>query len=266
MKNPLNFLLCLTLALNLCSCKKTKPVVEQEEEPLVTTELKSGLPENLGVNGYLYCSVTSQTAFSNPTYFIAVNAFFSDPTRALMSGFNHYQNFVMNDLGNISVGAVSFSGNQVNGISDDFSFSYRLTRSLSPFSYEAHWTTEGNGPFKPLNENLSRGFPRISQNLVPGTISRSNGYSFNAGACIANYDSVVVLINGQQGLKFRKAIAAPEKTLTFTAADLAGAFTPFQSSASIQINAFNYMNRTIESKRYVFELADKYSYNAYFVD
>lgn len=252
------FILCISgLLLTACQKPKPKPAPEPEETP-VTTDLQEGIPTSLVVNGYLYANANSPAGSGNVS--VRCHAVFSDPTRSLPGGFDHYNNVERQRLGNISVGDVVFNGEFLNEFNNETDLSYNLFTNSFTFSYEASWNSQGNGTFKPLQQELPRGFPRINSSAIPLSLKRSENLVFNASALCTSYDSLVVMLTGLGGSsspRLRKAIFKSEAQLVFTSAELSSFLSSNQLSTQCQVFGFNYAHRMIENKSYLFELSDK---------
>lgn len=261
MRAAVIYFLAVSFALTIVSCKKEKPA-PVPDEPTITTEMAAGLPPNhTAINGYLYCSFSllQYSTFYQQFFYSA----FSDPTRNLMAGYNHVQeNFSFNNSsksGNIDVGEVEFNGSTIlNRNIFSNSVTYNLNSGSNPvFNPSASWRIEGNGAFKAFNLPVTRGFPLISQTYSPTSISKSAGYEFTVSPVVSNFDSLVISIgDGNTSLpKVRKGVLAGATSVSFTPADLSPLY--ISTYGTFHIYAYNYSNKTIENKVYVFELSHK---------
>lgn len=242
------------------SCKKT--TAASIVAP-VNQALANGLPSNPKlINGYLYTDyLTNVNGSSN----IAQYSFsvFSDPTKPLISSLNHYQTgSSFSNLGNIDVGNVTLNSQSLyKTTQSNFSLWYYFNNSYSTINYNAIWTTEGNGVFKPLNITVNRGLPVFSNTIaVSNSIARNTDYTLNLGTGISNYDSLIVILsNGNFNGTIRKVVSAGSTSVTFKSQELSAINS--SSYAYINIYAFNYSNAIIDDKIYVFELAQKLNYS-----
>ena len=242
------------------SCKKTPP------PPVVTTvnqPLANGLPNNPKlINGYLFNGYLTYTSGSSNISQYAFSVF-SDPTKPLINSFNHYQTGnSFSNFGNIDLGTVTFNGQSLFKTSQsNFSLSYYYTYSYSTINYNAIWTTEGNGVFKPLNINVNRGLPVFSNSItVSNSIAKNADYTLNLGTGTSNYDSLIVILSdGNFNGNIRKVVTTGASSVTFKSQEL---YTLNSSSYGyINIYAFNYSNTIINDKIYIFELANKLNYS-----
>lgn len=107
--NKLYFFLFIC-ALFFFSCKKK--LVIPEEQPLLNTEMKNGLPENLNsINGYFFASHgvnLSNTLYQKLSF--RAYASFHDPGANLLKGYSPYSCIPIfqhsGKLGNVDVGSV----------------------------------------------------------------------------------------------------------------------------------------------------------------
>jgi len=252
----------------LMSCKKKEKKTPPEPEPSVTTEMASGLPSNINsINGYLYAGIKYNGSSSN--YFVSsLYAAFSDPGRKLTTSYNHFLDNISNfgsnsNFGNIDVGSVTLNSSFfLSRSSFDPNVFYSSINNSGPFYNTAHWTSDGNMSFKPLDLDVPKGFPVLTYTLPFTSISRSTGFTLNMAQCGSNYDSITVSINDfsfpQGGIK--KTVTPGVTSVTFSASDL----SPISnSSGTLAVYAYNYSNQTINNKVYLFELSNKYSQYIY---
>ena len=244
------------ILLSLFSCDKNKDKVP-DEETLVTTELSNGIGANTSkIHGYLYASIKKSISGGNYIYYyLRAFACFGDPARNLMSNFEHYSDntlfFGSENQPNVTVGTVKFSNIQI-GSKGSTTYNYSNNQS-NPFGATSPiWDTEGNGPFKPFDVTVKRGFPQINLTVNGDTISRNTDFTINMANFISNYDSVVVKIYSGS-ITITKRISSASNTLTFKKEE----FASFYTYANISYMAFNYSNMTVENKAYIFELSNK---------
>jgi hypothetical protein len=264
--NLLLFSCCLLISF---SCEKKKTTT-QDQSP-ITTELTSGFPSDLKkINGYFYAA--SRTNFNNfnTSYGVNLYATFGDAARSLLSGFNHYtdseqNNFFINkDRGNVNVGTISFNG---RSFANPGGASYSQYYNLNSANYSSQWVTEGNGSFKPINLVVQRGFPAIVQPSSTNSfsVSLSNDFIVNFQSFISNYDSVSVKISSDGSSSFyaiQKTVSSNTSFIKFTSGELSSKLST-TTYGNLIISAYNYSNKTIEDKVYVFELASKLDMQIY---
>jgi hypothetical protein len=266
-KTSLIILSIATTAL-LFSCKKKES--EPEEAALINTSMADGLPENYkSINGYLYSGVqTYQYSGSNVNYYSFSYVAFCDPTKNLVSSYNHYtnqKNFSSNiPFGNIDVGNVTLNGATVWKSSSNSELFYggNFNSSTNFLNYNAVWTTEGNKTFKALGIYINKGHPIIQTSAlgIPSSISKNSNFTINIGNNISNYDSLIVMFEDGNFIgKIRKVLAKNTTSVTFTTQEMSVLNT--SSYARINICAYNYSNMTIDSKINVFELSNQYYIN-----
>lgn len=243
----------LCLAILFCGCKKEKP----QPEPLITTELTAGLPENIrAVNGYFLSS------FDYLQLHISATAAFNDPRTDFTTRYNHeidYSGTI--NAGNVDVGSVWFDGFILDKNTSASSLAFSLPPPSS-FGFSttvpsAIWKTYGNDTFEPLELTVTRGYPIIVNlyNVTSYPLKISNGMKIDVKNMISNYDSVIVMIENYNYRSIRKSVPAGVDSIYFTSNEL----TVLQGSAygQLKIYACNYSNRIIKNISYVFELINK---------
>lgn len=255
-------IIVLITSLTFLYCTKTKDAQPAQPE-LKSTDLKSGFPDNPGsINGYFYAAARN----NGNNFSVIAYAILSDPARDLISTYNHNNESMMfnsNNFGNINIGNVLFNNNSVNLFNTGNSVSYNSNNgnlTLTSIN-QAHWKTSGNGSFKAIDMDITRGFP-ILPNTFTNTsqtysLSISNGFGLDISGA-SNYDSLIVSIsNGASSFAqgARKNIAAGVTSVYFSSSDLSILSTG--TYAYLYINAYNYSNKTVENVSYVFELANK---------
>lgn len=263
--------LVLAAGLALAACQKTKtPVVPEEQTQ--TTELANGFPDNAAnIHAYLFAAfVYNGNSSFNNTYVTSYCAF-RDPSGDLLSTYNHITgstnfNFTTSDAGNIDVGNVQFNNQQLFENNTGNAFFYRNSSSFAAFSsLNPQWVTQGNGPIKPLNLTITRGFPKFAafpSSSTNYTLSAQQGFTLPVSGNYSNFDSVSCAI-GYPGStnSVRKSVAAGASSIVFSAADLSPVGSNF--SMPFYITLFNYSNMTIDSRKHVFELSTQYAGTAY---
>jgi hypothetical protein len=249
---------CTALSTTL-ACKKTETL--PEVIPVVNTPLTNGVPTDKKQNGYLYSVISAQTYSSGSFgYNVMSVASFNDPETNLMGDFNHYnpnQSFNGTNKGNVDVGTVSLNGNNINkALGSNIVFYFASNNSNPPTNYSATWTTAGNKTFVPLNVTLPRGYPVINTTAlnIPTNMYRSIGYTLNFNNNIANYDSLIFVLDNYNGNKIRKIISNNEQSVTFTSQELNQLSNYY---LGLNIYTFNYASQTINNKKMVFELSNQ---------
>lgn len=239
------------------SCIKDDVKLPEQPE-LVNTEITNGMPENPGsINGYLYGSYSISS--SNYTYLSAYCSF-RDPGGELALTYDHstdQETFSANSQtrGNIRTGFVSIYGLNLPELNMGNSISYRLNmQNAANINTIPRWKTNGNGSFKALDQTVPRGLPTILTPALTKTISISQDFVIDTRAIATNFDSLMVFF-GSNFSSVKKRAGLNDRYIIFSTSDLYQIGT---GSRNISIYAFNYSNRTIDSKVYLFELASKY--------
>lgn len=263
-------MLSSAMTFTLAGCKKTSTSTTNPATP-ANTDLANGLPKDAqSINGYFYANSTSNFG----SMYINGYCVLHDEPTDLMPNYNHYtdqQTFSgTGNLGNIQVGNVSFNNTTLfesnNGVNSIF-YNFSNTIGNGSIPSTATWKTDGNGSFKALNLNVSRGFPKINYTTsIPGTIITFTMSSTNASSTIdlsnivSNYDSLVVVLGGQfSSYGVKKFLKSPANTVTFTRDEILSN----GSGSQFQIMAYNYSNKTVQNRLYVFELSSKLSTYVY---
>lgn len=253
-------LITLAVSAILVSCDKKDPPKPKAPEP-VNTDMTPGMGNNSrNIHGYFYASYR-QSPSPNEGYLTGF-AVFGDPARHLMGLYDHYndnERFSSSSTsrGNISVGMTSFAGRNLSENNNPgFNLSYRLHsfQTIYGFDYSCNWHTEGNGSFKPVDLSVDRGFPRIARTTDTPTmyINKSADFILDLKGLVSNYDSVYVRIPSFNGF-LEKRISATSSIIVFSQASLAQIF----NGTTMTIMAYNYSHKIINSKEYIFELAEK---------
>jgi hypothetical protein len=250
------YLVAVTLFVQFSCTKKSDKI--SKEEPPVNKELSNGLGSNFSkINGYLYASM-KKSSYGGSGFYYSLRAFasFGDPVRNLMSNYDHVNEntFFMEfeNQPNITVGNVKFSDIQI-GSKGTTIYNYNSNQSNSAIAISSSWDTEGNGPFKPIDLSVKRGFPQINSTSFVETISKNNDFTINTSNFVSNYDSVVVKIY-VGSITITKRISSASSTITFKKEELSGFYNSYPY---ISYMAFNYSNMTVEDKSYVFELSNR---------
>ncbi|MEQ1734512.1 MAG: hypothetical protein ABL940_12625, partial [Bacteroidia bacterium] len=244
------------------ACKKTETL--PEVIPVVNTPLTNGVPTDKKQNGYFYSALSAYSytgGSSSINYNVTYSAGFNDPEVSMPSSFNHYNNNqIFISPANVDVGNISINGTNVNkNISNNNTvFYFGNTTTNAPANFSATWITAGNKTFVPLNVTLPRGYPIINYSAlgIPVSMYRSAGYTLNFNNNIANYDSLIVILDNFSGNKIRKVLTTSESTVTFTPQELSQ--FPY-NSLSMNIYTFNYTYQTVNNKKMVFESSNQYN-------
>ena len=271
MKKLSFIILSITSVVLLFSCHKKEKEPAQLE--LVNTEMTDGLPQNYkSINGYLYSGVQTYQYSSSSTYYYSFSyAAFCDPSKNLISSYNHYtnnKNFSNVPLGNIDVGNVTLNGvNVFKNLQQNFEVSYQNNSSNINFlNYNASWKTDGNRTFKPIEVSINKGHPVIltSGLNIPTSIPKNSNFSINIGTNISNYDSLIVILeDGNWNGKIRKVVPKNALSLTFTTQEMSILYT--SNNGKITFYAYNYSNMTVDSKVTLFELSNQYILSSIYI-
>lgn len=267
---PFKITLALSALAILCACHKTK-TPEITETPTETTEMKSGLPDNnFDVHGYMYAGFTRfNTNMSGDYGTLNCYCAMRDPSGDLLSTYNHYSgstSFAFGpNAGNIDVGVASFNNMQLfkNNTGQSLFYQTNGSGNVSFAGLQSNWKTNGNGVFKPVDLTVPRGFPKVTTFPDNATynITVSQGFTFAITGNYSNYDSIACTIGYFNSFTAaHKAVAAGASSIVFSPSDLAN--ISMYSNLPVYIALFNYSNKTIENKKYVFELSTQCSANA----
>lgn len=240
------------------SCIKDDVKLPEEPEAL-NTEMSNGFPADGEIcSGYMY-SCYSQDP--NASYLFAYCTF-RDPGADLFATYDHFTDqtrfFTGEQInGNIRVGNVRFNKRNLVETNSGGGISYRLTNTnnISLGDGSALWETDGNGSFKSLADAINRGFPKILYSTVTKTASISSDYIIETKNIATNFDSLIISI-GYYNYQIRKRAVAGDQIIKFTKEEL---YSKGAGTQNLYIYAYNYSHRIINSKKYVFELANKYT-------
>jgi hypothetical protein len=254
--------LCACLA--FFSCKKTENKMPEEPE-LVTTELRNGFPDNPAlIKGYFYASVKNYNYNSSGSIDVRCYCILNDPAKDLLGTFEHFNDNIQfnGSAGNIAVGDVTFNNVSLKTNSFGNSLNYTQNTSFLSLPGSAVWKTEGNGSFKALNLNISRGFP-VLVNTYTNTsqfyqVSISNGYKVELGNNVSNYDSLVVALSFS-GKTVKKRLITGAASVFFSSNELSVFSNNY--SGLLTIYAYNYSTKMVENINYIFELSNKLQVN-----
>jgi len=248
----------------LASCNKNKATTLPADPEPVTTDIANGLPDNpKKINGYAFAENVITYNNGSPNPYVYLMALFGDPARNLIANYDHFTNSqrpisVSNDRENVSVGTLSFNGVPLyNG----GSVIYQQNSTMSNVIYNsANWLSDGNLSFKPINTAIPRGFPIINHStMLPTTysISLSKDFSIDFSNFISNYDSVSVSLSSSSFSQYqiKKTLSSASNSITFSKTELSVLYTT--TYGNITFAAFNYSNKIIEDKIYVFELSNR---------
>jgi hypothetical protein len=262
-----NQLIFLGIVLCAFSCKKETPKVE-EPEP-VNTQMTRGLPANpKKINGYLYAGFTTYiNSYSVPDNRLTMFASFGDPARALTSNYNHYtesnQFLGGNNQSNVSVGNIYF--NNFTIISNGSTFYNYTTNYAVNFNFEARWATSGKGSFLAQDEVIPSKFPVVNISAVSTktVINKNDDFVLNLNSFASNYDSVCVVINTNMYdySQIKKVVPAGVSSIVFSKSELTALYPG--SNTTITYAAFNYSNKTINDKVFIYELANRANITTY---
>jgi len=263
MKLKTIFIIAIFSFLFISACKKEE-ITTVEKEPLITGEMINGLPgDQKKISGYLHASISKGSY-----YYLYLYAAFSEPASSLLTSYNHYSNNYWSisskaAFGNIDVGEVSFNNNYIlNSAPSKPTFLYHYNSPIM-LPYPAPiWSTEGNKSFGAINLTIERGFPLMNLNPDSVALISMSGFTLDPKNIISNYDSLIVLIDDNLGSTpaLRKNIGAINTPIVFSAEDFKN-FWQGTTSGSIMIYAFNYSNKIVDNRMYVFELSNKFSQN-----
>lgn len=255
--NPVFLSLCLV---PFFSCEKEK-IEKKEQHVPVTTNMNNGLPDSPVINGHFYACCNTQSFNGSVSRSQIFHASFGDPAKELLKNFDHLSDvalFSSTDMGNVSVGEVWVSDFSLRGINSGNTFRYSGTGSNTNFNYSTAVSIGGNGSFVPFNLTVPRGFPVITVPATTFTLSRSAGGTIDVGSFISNYDSVIVRFSQSSfSTNIKKRINHSTSLISFTDSDLSTLSTGQYQQLSFL--AFNYSNKTVQDKSYVFELCNKTS-------
>jgi len=266
LKPPLK--LCLCFSLIFIACKKTE--VGEQEETKFTSQMVNGLPaDKKNINGYLYAEYLKYKRQNNNNTALYLFSAFSEPSNNLLKSYNHYASNFFNlsnpFSGNIDVGELNFNNYyklQEQVLQSNFSYAY--ASYVNPDTM-AVWNSEGNKTFAPLNVMVGRGFPAMEIDSASVALISKSGFTLDLTNKVSNCDSVVVMMVGWADQILVQKRAVKPMAMVFTSNDLAY-LHPGQSLGYINICAFNYSNKIIDNRIYVFELSKKYTQNVTFVE
>jgi hypothetical protein len=255
------------------ACKKDKKDPEPATPEPVTTEIANGLPSSpSSVEAYLYAGYLRDVSY-NSAYNLSMFSAFGAPARNLFQDYDHQNDIplvpgIADFRGNVDVGNVTFSGNQTSKSASPTNAAYFTSAALSSSNTIATWKTDGASDFVGIDVTVNRGYPLIVFPLIT-SIKASTGYAFRASDYVVNYDSVTVRLAANNkppyGFNIQKTVAASADSIRFTAAELAPGY-PANKFLYMSIKAFNYSNKTVANKKYVFELSHKlYNKPLYFI-
>jgi hypothetical protein len=253
--------MALTCFVFLAGCRKDKPRVFQEPEP-VNTPMVNGLPPTKRVDGYLY-GIYIQRAGDNRIFFYC-RSNFAEPSRNLLASHNHNEEWVSawspDVLGNIDVGTVLCNGLAIKKQTQSPILTYHIEDVYVEKGTDSlFWKHNGNYSFSPV-EIVSRSFPRtalINDTLPP--IKKYSPYTLHLDSIVSNYDSVIVKV-GQHATSFnevKKSAGAGVDSVTFSVGELDELYV--HGWLVVSVYAFNYSHCTINNKLYVFEQGWKIS-------
>lgn len=260
--------LCLVFA--FCSCNKKKKNQEESVTP-IDTELKNGFPENVNaIDGYMYSSVTS----NNYSSYDMIDNYcaFNEPATNLTFGYDHStDNNGSVILGNISVGSITFSNFMTlfSNVTGGNRLNYSSSTTVQNFTtINPSWKFNGNGPFSKMDLNITRNYPIFtsmssSGTVVYDTVNINKGYSYDVSKDISNYDSVVVSINSNNKT-IKRATGNGASIINFSSNELNTVFGTNSYYGSMNVMAYNYSNKTINKRVYLFELSRKRITNVIF--
>jgi hypothetical protein len=224
--------------------------------------MASGLgTEPNSISGYFYASRMM------PWQTIRAYAVFNDPNTDLLNTYDHSaesrSKYTPATGNNVSVGNVTFGGyacysqmaSPTSLVSGWLHYSTNFTSSGADPS--AVWTTGGNGGFKAVTANVTRGFPVMTETLLTSATSSasiSKGYTLNITGKISNHDSVIVSFTDPNFTTILKRSFSSSAPIIFTPSELSVFANPNFTYSYITISALNYSNQMVAGKKYVFEL------------
>ena len=244
----------------LFSCKKTE--IEAPSQAIAASgDFSNGIPSGK-INGYLYACDVNYSGFG----YLSTYAVFGDPARMLNRNFEHRDERTVltgtDNIGNVSVGNLQFSGYNVYSYyqgSNTLSYYY-----MNNISYQnnlsAAWLSDGNKSFAPLNVAIPRGFPLLSDSLIKtsnnNSITVANGYNISLNKFIGNYDSLYVRVANSSDGSFVAKMFNNTQSPSFSADELRTIFPGSGNTYGfVEVAAYNYSNKLISGKSYLFELA-----------
>lgn len=243
--------------LGACDKKEDK----KPEEKVVNTEIRRGFPENpRKINGYLYAANSEYINGSSVYTQLSVNAFFGDPPRDFLGSFDHHTDqmrFISGDnTPNVSVGTLSYNENILGGVNSTF---YSRTFTIyNPGVPEAHWVSEGNKTFLPMDITVPGGFPVLNQQAVNSysVISKNQDFVLDFSKFISNCDSVAVTFGTQGSFGYiRKTAKFSDGQISFSKEEISDVASVY--SSVVQYAGYNYSTKTTNNKIFVFELGSK---------
>ncbi len=250
------------VSLSLFSCKKTE--IEAPSQTIAASgDFSNGVPSEK-INGYLYACDNNYNNFGYLTNY----AVFSDPARMLYYNYNHREESTVttgtDNIGNVSVGSLQFSGyNQYSYYQGSNTLSYYYSNNIyyQNLTLSTAWLSEGNKSFAPINVTVPRGFPILKDSLILSSANRTinvqNGYNIVMNQFIGNYDSLYVKISNNNG-SFTQKMFTNSQAPSFSSDELKTIFSGSGiTNGFVEIAAFNYSNKLISGKRFVFELAKR---------
>lgn len=257
--SEMNLRILIVLAIALFACKKE--VKAPVEEPVTSTELKQGLPDNLDkVSGFLVTYMLHEKSGSNNWAYSYMTADFCDPGKNILTGYNHYYNSWLNDAyrGNVSVGAVTMMVPLYEQTGGSSSFRYfRNLDAVLPDSIT--WTVSGEA-FIPGSTYKLAGAPLYKIDSVPAILYKSKGLTMRFNPTANRYDSACVIIQNWGSGILRKAVGRSSE-LTITPEELKEFTATSSNYYSINIYLFNYSHIIVNNRLLVFENARRFYRN-----
>jgi hypothetical protein len=256
--NKIPYSFFFLIFLSFVGCKKETVEVPEERSP-VNTELISSIPGKPdSIHGYLYAGYWFQRLPKSSTQTLTTYAVFGDPARNLCANFNHFEDSPLpkpdKNQGNISSSGVTF--NTVPLTASYQLYYYLKNTGYYLFDNKAVWASKGNTTFLPLNQNITKGFPKIVDTLITQELKISNGFTVHTNKYFGGCDSACVTIKSsyftqpflQKSVVANSSVYFAPEELNFLRAD---------SSARLTLGAFNYSYIILNDKRYLFELSNK---------